>query len=40
MINEYTIGGAIVLGTIVGVWGWGKAARILAGRKARASTDS
>jgi len=41
MINEYTIGGAIVLGTIVGIWGWRKLGVVLAGRpKATAKKSS
>ena len=40
MINEYTIGGAIVLGTIVGIWGWKKLAVVMAGRKVRTENTS
>ena len=40
MINEYTIGGAIVLATIVGVWGWRKLGVVLSGRTTKATAKS
>ncbi len=40
MINEYTIGGAIVLATIVGIWGWRKLGVVIAGRNPKPATKS
>ena len=35
MINEYTIGGAIVVLTFVSLWGWKRLGTVMQGRKDR-----